>query len=536
MKTFKKQFAILLIVVSVFSCNKNDDAIEKDIVLSSEKQITNFVFLLANNPIAVNVVAEIDEDNKTITATMPLGTDITGLIPDLDLSNLATVNHTTAKDFTEPVEYIITAEDNSETVYTVIVNVLLDQREILQLILDANPNNILNWDLDSTPNLEDLGGVVLNAQGEIILLNLSSKQITSIPTEIGQLSNLESLTLNSNQLTSIPLGITQLSNLEYLSLENNAIHTIPLEIKELTHLEHLNLGFNNITTIPIEIEQLSNLKDLILSVNAIQTIPIEIGQLSNLTHLSLGGNAIQTIPIEIWQLNNLIELHLNNNSISSIPPEIGQLSHLNELSINNNNLSSIPPEIAFLNNLEHLRLHNNTTTILPVSIFFLHAISANNLTVSFINNFTIAITSQKDALISIHSNNPGNTLGWGVNNFPGVSFHANNTPKIISMKNKNLIRIPYSIGELDALETLNINDNNIKFLPTSISDVTTLETLTAAHNELNTVPKELSEINNLTLLTITNNPITSIPQEVCDKQIANGGVLTIVADPGEGCN
>ena len=45
MKTYIKQLAILLIVVSVFSCNKDDGTIEKDIVLSIENQITSFVFL-----------------------------------------------------------------------------------------------------------------------------------------------------------------------------------------------------------------------------------------------------------------------------------------------------------------------------------------------------------------------------------------------------------------------------------------------------------------------------------------------------------
>lgn len=35
--------------------------------MSGAKQITSFVFLLTNNPIEVNVVATIDEENKTIS-------------------------------------------------------------------------------------------------------------------------------------------------------------------------------------------------------------------------------------------------------------------------------------------------------------------------------------------------------------------------------------------------------------------------------------------------------------------------------------
>ena len=98
-KTFRKNtpkinFIIyFLFVIVVTSCSK-DDTQEPAVVgtpieepeLSSEKQITSFVFLLTNNPIEVNVVATIDEENKTITATMPPDTDLTGLLPEVEFS------------------------------------------------------------------------------------------------------------------------------------------------------------------------------------------------------------------------------------------------------------------------------------------------------------------------------------------------------------------------------------------------------------------------------------------------------------------
>ncbi|MCH2245973.1 MAG: leucine-rich repeat domain-containing protein, partial [Crocosphaera sp.] len=47
-------------------------------------------------------------------------------------------------------------------------------------------------------------------------LDLSFKGLTSIPPEIGQLTNLTSLNLWNNQLTNIPPEIGQLTNLTSL--------------------------------------------------------------------------------------------------------------------------------------------------------------------------------------------------------------------------------------------------------------------------------------------------------------------------------
>ena len=176
---------------------------------------------------------------------------------------------------------------------------------------------------------------------------------------------------------------------------------------------------------------------------------------------------------------------------------------------------------------------NNFTTI-PISMCLLEGY--NDLYIHKDDGLTCSTASQKDALISIYSANPGNTLGWGVNNYPEVSFHDNGNPKVITMNNKNLTRIPESISSLSSLETFNVNNNNLESLPAALGSINSLGAITAASNQLSTVPSELGQLSNLALLSITNNPITSIPEEVCNLQISNGGILTILADPGEGCN
>ncbi|WP_273276849.1 hypothetical protein [Maribacter polysiphoniae] len=478
---------------------------------SSAKQITSFVFLLTNNPIDVNVVATIDEENKTITAAMPPSTDLSGLLPEVQLSELATIDLTAAQNFTGPLEYTITAEDGSTTVYNVTITALLTQRQILQAILDANPGNTLSWNLQNTADLDALNGVTTNTEGKIIKLRLDANLI-SIPPEIGQLIDLEDLNIAENQLTSIPK-----------------------EIGQLTNLTRLHLGDNLLTAIPPEIGQLIDLSSLVLNQNELTELPPELAQLTNLKDLGLGDNQFTSVPPEIWKLIGLESLDLSKNQLTSLPKEIGLLTNLAWLTLIDNQLSELPPEIGFLINLEILNIVRNNLMTIPIAI--LNLLTWNNTSMELSLDAGIELeNSQKDALISIYSANPGNTLGWGVDNFPEVSFHSNGDIKGITMNNKNLTRIPENISALSRLENFNVNSNNLDNLPAELGAISSLVVITAASNQLNTVPPELGQLNNLALLSITNNPLTSIPLAVCNKQISNGGILTLLTDPGEGCN
>lgn len=45
-------------------------------------------------------MAFIDQDNRTITASFPFGSDVTGLVPTIEVSEGATVSPTGVQDFT----------------------------------------------------------------------------------------------------------------------------------------------------------------------------------------------------------------------------------------------------------------------------------------------------------------------------------------------------------------------------------------------------------------------------------------------------
>src|SRR5215213_7510479 len=79
-------------------------------------------------------------------------------------------------------------------------------------------------------------------------LDLKGLELTELPPEIGKLKHLIQLNIGydfdngkSNSLKSLPEEIIQLTNLQTLYLHNNQLSELPKEITQLTNLQTLLL-------------------------------------------------------------------------------------------------------------------------------------------------------------------------------------------------------------------------------------------------------------------------------------------------------
>ncbi|NER98009.1 MAG: hypothetical protein F6J86_29885 [Symploca sp. SIO1B1] len=190
-------------------------------------------------------------------------------------------------------------------------------------------------------------------------LDLSSKGITKIPQEIGELTNLQSLDFRDNHITEIPEFICQLNSLKWLKFSKNKLTNIPEYIGQLTNLKLLDLSKNKLTEIPKFIGQLTSLEWLDLSENKITEIPEFIGQLTELELLDFSSSQLTKIPKFIGQLTNLEWLSLGENKVTEIPESIGQLTNLQELYLHNNPLNPVLRS-AYDSGLDELKAYLNS--------------------------------------------------------------------------------------------------------------------------------------------------------------------------------
>jgi hypothetical protein len=119
----------------------------------------------------------------------------------------------------------------------------------------------------------------INNASKVTAICVVNKDITEIPTTIGDFSKLQFLCLDSNMIKEIPTEIGKCKELLYLSLSKNKITTIPTEIGELSGLHHLYIDNNELTTLPREFAKLKKLHKLSIEDNPIRDFPHEVANM-----------------------------------------------------------------------------------------------------------------------------------------------------------------------------------------------------------------------------------------------------------------
>ncbi|XP_042036473.1 probable LRR receptor-like serine/threonine-protein kinase At3g47570 isoform X2 [Salvia splendens] len=349
---------------------------------------------------------------------------------------------------------------------------------------------------DSLPNIEVLSLWTNQLSGEIPPniwkcthlqdLELSVNHFNGkIPSEIGSLSMLRDLWLGYNDFRVIPEEIGNLSQLETLSIPASSLTgNIPSSVLNISSLKFIDLSNNTLSGNIPTFHHLPKLEELYLFHNNFEGwLPSDVcsSNMSNIKTLELYGNQLQgPIPPNIWKCTHLEILALSDNNLSgNIPFEIGNMSMLKELYLSGNNFQGgIPAEIGKLTPLEVIDLANASLTgNIPTSIFNISTLT--KLSLGY-NNLSGTLSSDMGiSLLNLE------LLYVDYNRLTGpIPSTINNASKLIElyMDNSFFIGSIPDLGNLKHLQELFLNQNHLIGEESSTQELTFLSSLTKCRN------------------------------------------------------
>jgi Leucine-rich repeat (LRR) protein len=333
-------------------------------------------------------------------------------------------------------------------------------------------------------------------------LSITQKNLRELPTDLGRLENLRSLSmdvhlrmawiktfttlsampklrhLNLIQYSIYPEEIALLKNITHLEVTGNystkpgSSAYILGNICGMTHLE--SLVFNNYrdSLVSSQIRNLENLKTLEFKRSFLTRLPEEIGELHQLEKLYVdrgnnmldGNKRIFKVPSTIKSLKRLQYLELKRLPIFDLPNEIGDLETLNYACFRNCQLHDLPTTLVKLKYLEVFDIRLNHISELPGGFGELQNLKYLILDA---NQFT----KVDQEIFKLHN------------------------LEYLDLGSQKIEYLPRSIGQLNRLKVLGLQGTWISDLPSSLSK---MEKLQEIYLSLYTIKKRKinSEIRN----------------------------------------
>ncbi|XP_077217194.1 uncharacterized protein LOC143851602 isoform X2 [Tasmannia lanceolata] len=325
------------------------------------------------------LTGKIPEELSTLSKLFLLylgGNDITGRIPP-SLGNLSSLTHLSLSrnNLEGSIPDAITRIEGLRF-FVLSVNKLSGDNQLgtgkdddLDFITSLTNCSDLTW-LAASGNR--FGGVlprsIVNLSTELRTLSLGQNQIVgSLPSQIGNLFNLQILSLGFNYITgTIPNSIGNLTQLSKLWLDQNNLQgSIPSTLGNCQNLLLLMLAQNNLNgPIPKEVICLSSLPKLPNpSQNSLPGyLSWEASDSGKLGTLDVSENKLSgEIPINLGNCPGLRELYMQGNKFEgTIPPFFSSLTAIEALDLSNNNFSGkIPNYLQGFHSLNYLNLSFN---------------------------------------------------------------------------------------------------------------------------------------------------------------------------------
>ncbi len=205
---------------------------------------------------------------------------------------------------------------------------------------------------DSIGHLKKLRYLYIRSENKLVL-----------PETVADLASLENLHIQATTW-NLPAHFCRLTLLKHLDLEHCDLREIPACIEDLTHLESLHLYGDQPLDFSLALERIARIKNLSALRMYVNPIPPTIGLLTQLKELVINfgipnSEAPLLLPDALWKLKQLTNLEIRGCTILHIPDDIAKLSALESLGFMESSFEQLPASIGQLKNLRELSIHSN---------------------------------------------------------------------------------------------------------------------------------------------------------------------------------
>lgn len=372
----------------------------------------------------------------------------------------------------------------------------------------------------------------------ILYLDLSGRNLTTIPEWVYACTNLRTLDLSRNPIAELPRRLNRLKKLHKItcdgtpiqqqrfapdslmteklksmsaarqrqvldsfatlnSAQAEAIEPQLLKIGRLRHVRTLVINNRYLNEMP-RVWKIRKLDTLNISRNRLTSLPRQMKKLKHLTAFYADYNRL-THDITWYPLPQLKKLSLISNRLEILPPAIGQYRSLISINVAGNKIAQVAPEIARLQQLRQIILYGNQLTALPDCIFDLQALEELDVYMNQITEVPEKISRLKNLTHLYLSFNRIEKLPESIaqlQHLKGLYAHRN-----------RLSQLSDSYAALQNLEVLRVQENRLSIFPNFILQLPNIREVNVAQNQLSDLPIEkLMDLPKLSFFHANSNP------------------------------